>query len=846
MDGEGEPGQGHRPYGRDRTEAVARLEAVTARLLDAPRVGFSAAIDRHRGFTAGVISRGEMHVVDTARTDPDIPAYIGAPVRTADGMILGALWATDPGPRSWDEDDRRLIVDMASAVASVMELSRTNRALAADLMRQSAQEDRFRESQQRVNLTFDHAPVAEAVVGLDGRWLECNAALCRLLGYSAEVLLRRNFEDVMHPDDVEDDLALLARLTGVDVPDGPVEKRFLRSDGDVVWVVLQVSIVRDVSGGPRYLIVQMEDVSERRRRSEELKAATEELTTTNRMLSASVRHAQASEARYRALVDRLPDTTVHVYDREHRIAVSVGTGIEGRGFDDADLVGRRPSDLLSPSDAAVLNPLIDRAFAGETTRTELRLERGDRDYLLETVPLDSGRDRPPDEVLVVSRDITDIKQRERQLARNEARWRAAFDAAPVGVAELTLEGGILRVNPAMCDLVGCLPADLEGTGLDDLFDPEDVPALTSGILQVTEDPSGKPTPSVARLVRPDGSVRWLSGRGAVIPDPAGQPSHLLLYLSDVTEDHEHRQRLEASRSRFAALVEHGADVIAILDADLMLRYVSPASRTLFGLSPARMVGSSMASSVHPEDVGRLREMYRSVVDDPDLVITFDARVHQPDGTWKTIESTVSNRLEDPAVMGLVCNCRDVTDRVEAAARLAYQAMHDPLTGLPNRALLLDRLDQAVARAKRSGHPCAVLYIDLDRFKQVNDNLGHEGGDRLLVAVAERLRGAVRPGDSVGRMGGDEFVLLADGITDINIVLDIAERVRHAVMLPIVLRGESVTIGCTIGIALADELEPDELLRRADQALYRAKAGGRNRWELYDQTTTPPFELERPG
>jgi diguanylate cyclase (GGDEF)-like protein/PAS domain S-box-containing protein len=846
MDRERQPGPGRRPPRRDRTEAIARLETVAARLLDAPRVRFSAATGRHEPFTAGVISSGEPCVVGIARADPDNQAYLGVPVRDRDGTVLGALSATDPRPRTWDGTDQRLLTDIADAVASVLALARTNRALAADLMRQSAQEDRLRESQQRINLTFDHAPIAEAIVGLGGRWLECNAALCRLLGYPPETLLQLTFQDVVHPDDYEAELALLIHLAGdgadadADAPHRLRERRLLRSDGEIVWVVLQMSVVRDRSGGPRYLIVQMEDMTERRRRAEELRFATEELTAANSMLSASVHHAQASEARYRALVDQLPDTAVDVYDREHRLTVSSDPAIERPEYRRADLAGRAPVDILADDGEQRLAGFLHRAFAGEPTRAEIQVGSAARDFLVDVVPLDPAGDGLPEEALVVSRDITEIKERERELARNEARWRAAFDAAPVGVTELTLDGEIIRANPAMCELAALSAERLQGTTLLDQFHPDDRDGV-AGRIDVAGEPASPTAPVLGRLLRADGSVRWVNVRGAVMLDPSGQSSGLLFYFADITEEHENRQRVEASRARFAALVEHGSDVIAILDADLQLTYVSPASRTLFGLSPEQMLGSSVTTGVHPDDVERMRASYDAVIADPASVVTFDVRTHQPDETWRTIESTVSNRLADPAVMGLVSNCRDVTDRVEITARLAHQAVHDHLTGLPNRALILDRLDQAVARARRSGHPCAVLYIDLDRFKQVNDNFGHASGDRLLVAVAERLRGAVRPGDSVGRLGGDEFVLLADGITDVNVVLDIAERVRHAVTLPIVLPGGTVTVGCSVGISLSDQSEPETLLRRADDALYRAKANGRDRWELYD-ASTPALDL----
>ena len=196
--------------------------------------------------------------------------------------------------------------------------------------------------------------------------------------------------------------------------------------------------------------------------------------------------------------------------------------------------------------------------------------------------------------------------------------------------------------------------------------------------------------------------------------------------------------------------------------------------------------------------------------------------------------SLTNRLDDPAVNGIVANLRNVTERVEAAAHLAHQAMHDTLTQLPNRAMLLERLTRALSRPARSRPPCALLFLDLDRFKEINDSLGHAAGDQVLTVVAQRLVGAVRPGDSVARLGGDEFVVVAEDIRASNIAADLAERIRSRLAEPIDIADRKVTIGCSIGIAISGNHTPETLLQEADLALYQAKGAGRNRWELYDQ------------
>jgi len=217
---------------------------------------------------------------------------------------------------------------------------------------------------------------------------------------------------------------------------------------------------------------------------------------------------------------------------------------------------------------------------------------------------------------------------------------------------------------------------------------------------------------------------------------------------------------------------------------------------------------------------------------------FEVRVRLPDGAirWLAVEGRVTVDGAGTAAR-LLGTSQDITDRKEAEAELTRQALHDQLTGLPNRGLLLDRLDQALAQARRSGRLVAVLFLDLDRFKLVNDSRGHAAGDELLVAVAERLRAILRPLDTIARFGGDEFVMVCHDVGALDDVLHVAERVVEALRRPFTLNGDHTFLSVSIGIAVSDgtSSSPGELLRDADAAMYRAKEGGRARWEFFDET-----------
>jgi diguanylate cyclase (GGDEF)-like protein/PAS domain S-box-containing protein len=309
----------------------------------------------------------------------------------------------------------------------------------------------------------------------------------------------------------------------------------------------------------------------------------------------------------------------------------------------------------------------------------------------------------------------------------------------------------------------------------------------------------------------------------------------LAVSAGVTETIYRREKaVEGANARFAALVEHGSDLVAILDDDCVIRYASPAFARVLGWSPDEVLGHPVDSYVHIDAQRRTVDALGPVMASPGAFGTFDCGAVDRDGHRHHLELHATNRLDDPTVAGLVINCRDVTERVLAADRLAHQATHDSLTGLPNRSLLLDRLAQGMARAERTGQPVAALFVDLDHFKHINDSLGHGAGDRALVTMADRLTGSLRAGDSVARIGGDEFVILTDGANDPAGVALLADRIQEVIAQPFELDDQIVALGASVGVAYSVPGQyPEALLQQADTAMYRAKDNGRGRSEVYD-------------
>ncbi len=296
--------------------------------------------------------------------------------------------------------------------------------------------------------------------------------------------------------------------------------------------------------------------------------------------------------------------------------------------------------------------------------------------------------------------------------------------------------------------------------------------------------------------------------------------------------------LSKRERHFRALLANATELITVAGPDGTLSYVSPASERLLGRTEAELLGFDLMEHVHPDDADRIVSEISSHVITHGTVGPLEFRVRHRDSSWRYLEAIGLNLLDDPAVEGIIFNCRDITERKAFEHDLAFQATHDSLTGLPNRALLLDRLGQALARSTRGNGRPLVLFVDLDRFKFVNDSLGHGAGDRLLSKVADRIRQAVRPGDTVARFGGDEFVILAEGIEDVAECDAIAGRLSAALATPFTLSGQEVFVTASIGMRLArsDHENPETLLRDADSAMYKAKDRGRARTEWFDEKT----------
>jgi diguanylate cyclase (GGDEF)-like protein/PAS domain S-box-containing protein len=380
--------------------------------------------------------------------------------------------------------------------------------------------------------------------------------------------------------------------------------------------------------------------------------------------------------------------------------------------------------------------------------------------------------------------------------------------------------------------------------LEDTADPlrvlhADPPAHVRGDLRLPEDQTTIVAPLTVR-----GDVRGalvVSSPENVTGDLADALGALATQVSlavegaSLAEDLHRRQ----SEARFRSLVAHSSDLITVLDADGVVTYQSPSIERVLGYRVDEVEGSRFDRLVSESDRPLLAQLLTGEGSRGSDAHTLECSVRHRDGTTLRFEVQHTDLLHDEHVRGIVLNSRDISERKAFEEQLAHQAFHDPVTKLANRALFSDRVEHALMRATRGVPEIAVMFIDLDDFKTVNDSLGHAAGDEVLQEVGRRLKLAVRPTDTVARFGGDEFAVLLDGVVDSADAADAAARILRALDLPVVIDGKNVFPRASVGICLVgEELElPEaaELLRNADVAMYMAKRDSKGSYRVFEPT-----------
>jgi diguanylate cyclase (GGDEF)-like protein/PAS domain S-box-containing protein len=429
---------------------------------------------------------------------------------------------------------------------------------------------------------------------------------------------------------------------------------------------------------------------------------------------------------------------------------------------------------------------------------------------------------------------------EAALRASEERFRMLVQNSPDTVIVIDALGTFMYASPQIENLIGHKPEDLIGTNALDIIHPDEHDEVAIAIANTVDNDGTQGNEGVGlRCRHVDGSYVPIEVTGSsLVDDPL--VGGIIVNVRDMRESIRIAATLEEVEIRFRQVFDHCPIGLVVATPDGRCVNVNPAMRAMLGYTLEEMLAFNFTDITHPDDldssVGKFSALTRG--DSGDYRVEKRYRKHDGSYLWARVTVRSVNDAEG-RVLYIIAHVEDITERKQFEERLAYEATHDALTGLPLRTLLLDHLELALAGARRHGTNVAVLFIDLDRFKKVNDSMGHAAGDELLAEVAGRLRTAVRDIDTPGRFGGDEFVVVCPDLNDVRDVVAIAERIRELLETPAVIRGVPVFVGASIGIAVADtsidaDVDAATLLGQADTAAYRAKDRGRNRYEIFDE------------
>jgi diguanylate cyclase (GGDEF)-like protein/PAS domain S-box-containing protein len=527
-----------------------------------------------------------------------------------------------------------------------------------------------------------------------------------------------------------------------------------------------------------------------------------------------------------AIVSKLPDGTVLSWNRSAERVF---------GYSAAEMIGHSIARIV-PAERQHEEPelmALVRA-GGDVSQFETQRVRKDGSKIDISVSLTPIRDAAGDIIAVskIARDITARKKAERAMRASQKRLLEIFDSAPIGMLIAPIDRSrVIEANHKFCTFLGYSLDELRKLSVRDFAHPDDMEESTRGVRLLLEG-SVQTFAFERRYRRKDGRYVWGRASATLIQGDESGTRELLVQVEDIEQRKAAEFELRGAKERLAMALE--ASDLSIWEFDVAAGVVTLDERwaTMMGLppGPTRTTAAHLAHITHPDDVEKAIQsaVYAFKGDAPGYVQ--ESRLQSASGEWKWVRCSgkVVQRDADGRALRAIGTNLDVSARKATEESIRVMAFFDALTGLPNRTLFLDRLQQAVAAAHRSKKPMSVLYLDLDGFKPINDARGHETGDLVLRDVARRFQRILRESDTLGRLGGDEFAIVAPN-TDAAEAMVIARRIRGSLEAPISVGGDPLPIEVSVGISSypEDGATPDELLRRSDMAMYRAKVARRS-------------------
>ncbi|GGE29842.1 hypothetical protein GCM10011391_05460 [Pullulanibacillus camelliae] len=509
----------------------------------------------------------------------------------------------------------------------------------------------------------------------------------------------------------------------------------------------------------------------------------------------------------------------------------------------ADFIGKSIQETLPPTEAELIISYYQQALAQRRSLTyEAEFCHTNVKHYFETVVTPVvEEDESCHVIIAIVRDITQRKLKEKALDRTKQELELIFEHAADALFTFDRHGRFIKVNPGFERLLGWTQAELQQDPTISII-PEKDRDEQEWILSRLEKGEVIYNNQSERLTKEGRIVHILSSYSPIIDD--GELIAGVALYKDITELKKMENELMESEARYRLIADNTSDLIRVVSAQGVTLYASPSHKKILGVDPEFYINKSFLTFAHPDDMFLLEEMLATILRTkaPYSVEFRRLNKHQK-SLW--MEARGNPILgDDGEVHTVVFISRDIQEQKEREAHMKHVALHDPLTDLPNRRLFEEQLSEAMKQSQRTGGRIAVFFIDCDHFKEINDSYGHGVGDQVIQLFAERLRKAIREGDVVSRVGGDEFQVLLTSVKSRESVLAIARRMIKSMREPLVVEGHVLRLTASIGISFYKRGLKSEadFLAEADQALYVAKSKGRNCFSVYsDKYQSGPWQ-----
>ncbi len=695
-----------------------------------------------------------------------------------------------------------------------------------DITGRKRAEEEVRQSEEKHRTILETIEEGYYEIDLAGNFTFFNDALVAYLRYGKDEMKGLNYRQYV---DEETAAVLFRAYNKVFTTGQPVrrlEYEVIRKDGTRMFGESSVSLIRNAANEPVGFRGVVRDITERKqaeatlRESESLLAAAQRITHLGswELVLTDLEDLNNNEVRW-------SDETYHIFGFEPgQIKVSNEIFYNAVHPDDRTRISEVLIEAIEQRKIYNIEHRIILPDGGE------RIVHGQAELIFDK---QTGK---PIKLLGTVQDITERKRAEELIRHSEEKYRNILETIEEGYFETDLEGVFTFYNEALGDVLGYDTDELLGMHYRHYVDHRNAKKLFVSYVKVYR--TGQPLSELSwEVIRKDGTRRFLESSITLIRNAAGIAVGFRGLVRDITRRKQTEEALRESENKFRMLVENTSEGLLQVDSDDRTQFINDRLCEMVGYSADELINKNWTQILLDDKgrdlIGQANERRRKGISD-----RYEIKLRKKSGElfWVIIGGAPMVDAEG-VIIGSLGVFSDISERKRAEAQLLHDAFHDGLTGLANRALFMDHLRMTIERGKsRHSNPYAVLFLDFDRFKVINDSLGHAEGDNLLKHIGRRLESATRTGDLVARLGGDEFVILLSEMPEEGNAVQVAERIHNNLKSPFDLNGSEVFVSASIGIALstAGHKRPEDMVRDADIAMYRAKAKGRAQYQVFDQ------------